>query len=231
MQGQCSEGAHGGRKHGLPPSCRKSQESYICLYNGSSIYPESIESMSTWCQVVKRFKEECKCIEDSRFAVPVDLTKIKFLALNFLLSEPSLKTCIIGPYSFKSARPRSWTLPPLAPKGPSVGVLPLGFKMWFPGFSSVSLPAKVYHPSLFLWGRWSKHTSTVLSRSWAAQSWRQGSTLKHLYRAYPYQEYSSTSKASQVGMMQVSSTARKSVTVSWGKHNGLLASLGSQWQV
>ena len=122
-----------------------SRKEFILIVRSIYTYT-NLESMSTWCQVVKKFKEECKCIQDSRFSVPVDLTKIKFLASIFC----NQNMCIIEPYSFKSVCPRSWTLPSLQPRGASVGVLPLGFEINVVSWGQLlSLPAKVYHSVLF----------------------------------------------------------------------------------
>ena len=75
------------------------------------------------CKAIEKFlKEAAEEISDDRFAIPTDLTNVKLLDSLYCIAK-----IVDHDYSnlCSSLFLRSFTLAPLTPKGPSIGVLPL----------------------------------------------------------------------------------------------------------
>ena len=178
------------------------------------------------CKAIKDFRAEAAEIGDERFIIPMDLSNVKLLVsiCPIVLSncDMSIKSwpCILQVLS-----PRSFTLPPLTAKGPSIGVLPLAkinCKIWIRVMLTPFYILKGYRLPILDWGSQFALSSLAksISKPWTwwlrskeGRIWRWGTMIIYKYWCQHFP------------CMQVN-PSRKSVTLSWSKHGGIGPSPG-----
>lgn len=188
------------------------------------------------CKAIEKFlKEAAEEISDDRFAIPTDLTNVKLLDSLYCIAK-----IVDHDYSnlCSSLFLRSFTLAPLTPKGPSIGVLPLAGNTSY--FRFEQLPTLfTLQPYLrlrftvrsFFVGRVEQSDVDAVLERLGGPKLKVGNVYQcmriyiYLFIAMFVQIW--TILSTNFPCMQVN-PSRGSVTLSWGRHGGLGESPGSR---